>query len=260
MDYTGKTIFITGGASGIGKEAALQFAAAGAKVAIATAHSVQAGEAVIREIEEKGGTGMFLKMDTSEEAQVEAGIAKIVEAWGQLDCAFNNAGRGPDGVRIPFKPLTELEECYWDQVMDSNMKGTFFCLKHEIRQMSKQKTGGAIVNTTSSGGLAMKPGFGAYGPSKAGVIALTRLAAIESAKQGIRVNAVCPGPTAGTILMDNNLASNPHEEEILTQRVIPSGRIGTTKDIVKAVMWLCSEDASHITGVNLSMDGGVHLN
>ena len=134
------------------------------------------------------------------------------------------------------------------------------CLKHEIRQMLTQPSGGAIVNTTSSGGLSMKPGFGAYGPSKAGVIALTKLAAIEYARQKIRVNAVCPGPTAGTLLMDNNLASNPHEEEILTQKVIPSGRIGTTEDIARAVLWLCSDEASHITGVNLSVDGGVHLN
>ena len=260
MDYTGKTIFITGGASGIGKEAALSFATAGAKVAIATAHSTEAGDALVREIESAGGTAMFLKLDTSVESQVEEGIAKIVKEWGSLDVAFNNAGRGPDGVRIPFRPLAELEETYWDQVMDTNMKGTFLCLKYEIRQMLKQPAGGAIVNTTSSSGLAMKPGFGAYGPSKAGVIALTRLAAIEYARQGIRVNAVCPGPTKGTILMDNNLASNPQEEEILTRRVIPSGRIGTTQDIVKAVMWLCSEDAAHITGVNLSVDGGVHLN
>lgn len=114
--------------------------------------------------------------------------------------------------------------------------------------MLTQESGGVIVDTSSSGGLSMKPGFGAYGPSKAGVIALTKLAAIEYARQGIRVNAVCPGPTAGTILMDNNLASNPKEEEILTQRVIPSGKIGTTQDIANAVLWLCSDEARHITG------------
>jgi len=260
MDYTGKTVFITGGASGIGKTTAIAFAKAGAKVAIATAHSTEAGNALVKEIEEMGGTAMFLQLDTSEESQVEAGIARIVQEWGKLDIAFNNAGRGPDGVRIPFQHLAELDAENWDRIMNTNMKGTFLCLKHEIRQMLTQPCGGAIVNTTSSGGLSMKPGFGAYGPSKAGVIALTKLAAIEYARQKIRVNAVCPGPTAGTLLMDNNLASNPHEEEILTQKVIPSGRIGTTEDIARAVLWLCSDEASHITGVNLSVDGGVHLN
>ena len=260
MDFTGKTVFVTGGASGIGKDTAVAFAAAGAKVAIATAHSIEAGEAVVRSIKEAGGEAMFLQMDTSEETQVASGIARIVETWGRLDIAFNNAGRGPDGVRIPFRPLAELEECNWDKVMDTNMKGTFFCLKHEIRQMLQQPEGGAIVNTTSSGGLAMNPGFGAYGPSKAGVIALTKLAAIEYGRQNIRVNAVCPGPTKGTMLMDHMLVSKPEEEELLTSRVIPMGKIGTTQDIAKAVMWLCSEDAGHITGVNLSVDGGVHLN
>lgn len=260
MDFTGKTVFITGGASGIGKTTALAFAAAGAKVAIATAHSKEAGEAVVKSIRDAGGEAMFLQLDTSVEEQVEEGIRQIVQAWGRLDAAFNNAGRGPDGVRIPFRPLAELELDNWEKVMDTNMKGTFLCLKHEIRQMLKQPEGGAIVNTTSSGGLAMKPGFGAYGPSKAGVIALTKLAAIEYGRQGIRVNAVCPGPTKGTQLMDNLLTAKPEEEDLLTSRVIPSGRVGTTEDIANAVLWLCSEEAKQITGVNLSVDGGVHLN
>ena len=259
MDFTGKVAFVTGGATGIGKTAAKLFAARGAKVVIATAHNVAGGEAVVREIQDAGGEAMFLRVNTTKEADVENAIASIVAAYGRLDFAFNNAGQGPDGVRIPFEALTELEEQYWDRVVDTNMKGTFLCMKHEIRQMAAQG-GGAIVNTTSSGGLAMKPGFGAYGPSKAGVIALTKLAAIESAKQGVRVNAVCPGPTVGTVLMDNNLASNPHEADILKERVIPMGKLGTTEDIAEAVLWLCSDAASHITGVNLSVDGGVHLN
>lgn len=260
MRFQEKVVLVTGGATGIGKDTALAFAREGAKIVVATAHNAQAGEAVAEEICRLGGSGMFLQMDISKEEQVESGIACIVEKWGRLDAAFNNAGRGPDGVRIPFQHLAELDAENWDKVMETNMRGTFLCLKYEIRQMLRQKEGGAIVNTTSSGGLAMKPGFGAYGPSKAGVIALTKLAAIEYAKQGIRVNAVCPGPTAGTVLMDNNLASNPKEEEILTQRVIPMGKIGTTADIAAAVLWLCSGDAAHITGVNLSVDGGVHLN
>lgn len=260
MRFQGKVVLVTGAAAGIGKDTAMAFAGEGAWVALATAHNAQAGEAAAEEIRAKGGKAMFLQMNIAEEEQVEAGIAQIVKEWGHLDVAFNNAGRGPDGVRIPFQHMAELDLENWNKVMDTNMKGTFLCLKHEIRQMMQQKTGGAIVNTSSSGGLAMKPGFGAYGPSKAGVIALTKLAAIEYAKQGIRVNAVCPGPTAGTNLMDNLLSSKPQEEEMLKQHVIPMGKIGTTQDIAKAVLWLCSDDASHITGVNLSVDGGVHLN
>lgn len=259
MKFTGKVAFVTGGATGIGKTAAKLFAAEGAKVVIATAHNVAGGEAVVEEIRAAGGEAIFLQMDTTKEAEVQKGIETIVAQFGRLDFAFNNAGQGPDGVRIPFRPLTELEEGDWDRVMNTNMKGTFLCMKYEIRQMIRQG-GGAIVNTTSSGGLAMKPNFGAYGPSKAGVIALTKLAAIENARLGVRVNAVCPGPTVGTVLMDNNLASNPHEEQILKEKVIPMGKLGTTEDIGRAVLWLCSEDASHITGVNLSVDGGVHLN
>lgn len=259
MDFNGKVALVTGGATGIGKTTAKLFAAAGAKVAIATAHNVAGGEAVVREIEAAGGEAIFVQMNTAREDEVRRGMDAIVAKFGRLDCAFNNAGQGPDGVRIPFQSLAELEGQFWDRVMDTNMKGTFLCIKHELRHMLPQGSG-AIVNTTSSGGLAMKPGFGAYGPSKAGVIALTKLAAIENAKAGVRVNAVCPGPTVGTVLMDNNLATNPHEEEILTQRVIPMGKLGTTEDIARAVLWLCSDEASHITGVNLSVDGGVHLN
>ena len=259
MEFQGKVALVTGGATGIGKTAAMMFAARGAKVVIATARNVAGGEAAVKEIEAAGGEAMFLQMDASKEEDVRKAIGTIVEKYGRLDFAFNNAGQGPDGVRIPFKPLTELDEEYWDRVVDTNMKGTFLCMKYEIRQMIAQG-GGAVVNTTSSGGLSMKPNFGAYGPSKAGVIALTKLAAIENAKLGVRVNSVCPGPTAGTVLMDNNLATNPNEEQILKERVIPMGKLGTTEDIAKTVMWLCSEESSHITGVNISVDGGVHLN
>lgn len=126
MDFTGKTVFVTGGASGIGKDTAIAFASKGAKVAIVTANSVKAGEEVVRTIEEAGGTAMFLQLDTTDEAQVKEGIAQIVRSWGRLDAAFNNAGRGPDGVRIPFQHLTELDLDNWNKVMDTNMKGTFY--------------------------------------------------------------------------------------------------------------------------------------
>lgn len=257
-DIQGKVVLITGGATGMGKATAREFASLGAKVIVTTGHSVEKGEAVARELREQGGDAIFLPCDISSEESVKACIDAIVKKYGRLDCAFNNAGVGPDGVRIPYGPLTEWSTENWDTVMDTNLRGLFFCLKHELIQMQKQGKG-AIVNTASIGGLKMAPNFGAYGPSKAGVIALTRTAAIENAKCGIRVNVVCPGPTTGTQLMANTLATNPEEETLLREHVIPMGKLGTAEDVAHAVVWLCSDYAGHTTGQAFSIDGGMHI-
>ena len=257
-DIQGKVVLITGGATGMGKATAREFASLGAKVIVTTGHSVEKGEAVARELREQGGDAIFLPCDISSEESVKACIDAIVKKYGRLDCAFNNAGVGPDGVRIPYGPLTEWSTENWDTVMDTNLRGLFFCLKHELIQMQKQGKG-AIVNTASIGGLKMAPNFGAYGPSKAGVIALTRTAAIENAKCGIRVNVVCPGPTTGTQLMANTLATNPEEEALLKEHVIPMGKLGTAEDVAHAVVWLCSDYAGHTTGQAFSIDGGMHI-
>ena len=209
-------------------------------------------------IEEKGGEAIFVQCNISDEEQVAAMVSAVAEKWGRVDCAFNNAGVGPDGVRIPYGPLTELSAETWDKVININLKGTFFCLKHEILQMQKQGGGGSIVNNASIGGLKMAPNFGAYGPSKAGVVALTKLAAIENAKAGIRVNVVCPGPTLGTDLMANTMSANPMEETILKEHVIPMGKLGQAEDVARAVVWLCSNQSGHTTGQALSVDGGMH--
>ena len=238
-DIKGKVAVVTGGATGMGRAAALEFGRLGAKVAVVTGSNVAGGQETVRMIEAEGGD------------------AAVVEKWGRIDCAFNNAGIGPDGVRIPYGPLTELSEEIWDKVMNVNLKGTFFCLKHEIIQMRKQGKG-AIVNNASIGGLHMAPNFGAYGPSKAGVVALTKLAALENARDGIRVNVVCPGPTLGTDLMANTLASDPGEEAALKEHVIPMGKLGTAEDVARAVVWLSSDLSGHTTGQTLSVDGGMH--
>lgn len=257
-DIKGKTVVITGGATGMGRAAALEFASLGARVAVVTGHNAAGGQETVRLIREQGGEGEFFQCDISQEAQVEQMIAAVAAKYGRIDCAFNNAGVGPDGVRIPYGPLTDLTEEIWDKVMNVNLKGLFFCLKHEILQMKKQG-GGAIVNNASIGGLKMAPMFGAYGPSKAGAIALTKLAALENAKAGIRVNVVCPGPTTGTDLMNNTLSADPNEEENLKAHVIPMGKLGTTMDVARAVVWLCSDFSGHITGQALSVDGGMHI-
>lgn len=257
-DIKGKVVIVTGGATGLGRTAALEFASLGARVAVTTGSNVAGGQETVRLIEEQGGEAIFLQCNVADEGQVEAMVAAVVDKWGRIDCAFNNAGVGPDGVRIPYGPLTELSVETWDKVMNVNAKGVFLCLKHEIRQMLKQGTGGAIVNTASIGGLKMAPNFGAYGPSKAGVVALTKLAAIEYAKAGIRVNVVCPGPTLGTDLMANTLSQDPMEETILKEHVIPMGKLGQAEDVAHAVVWLCSDLSGHITGQTMSVDGGMH--
>lgn len=256
-DMKGKVVLVTGGATGMGRATALEFASLGAKVAVVTGSNVAGGQETVRMIREQGGEAIFVQCNISKESEVEAMVAAVVAQWGRIDCAFNNAGVGPDGVRIPYGPLTDLTEELWDKVINVNLKGTFLCLKHELIQMRKQGQG-AIVNNASIGGLKMAPGFGAYGPSKAGVVALTKLAAIENAKAGIRVNVVCPGPTLGTDLMANTMATDPGEEAALKEHVIPMGKLGTTLDVARAVVWLCSDLSGHTTGQSLSVDGGMH--
>jgi NAD(P)-dependent dehydrogenase (short-subunit alcohol dehydrogenase family) len=248
----GKVAVVTGGASGIGRVTALALAAEGAKVAVVTGRSVAAAEQVAREIEALGGEATFVRCDVTDEAQVVAMVDAVVGRFGSLDFAFNNAGVGPDGVTIPFGPLTDLAEADWDTVVDVNLKGVFLCMKHELRQMRKQ-CAGVIVNTSSTGGFKMMPGFGAYGPSKAAVMSLTRLAAAENKDKGIRVNVVAPGPTKGTGMMNRLMSCTPEGEGP------PVDLMGTPEDIAKVVVWLCSDEATFVTGNTISVDGGLDV-
>ena len=255
-EFRGKTVIVTGASTGIGRGAAIRFGAEGAKVVVVASSSVDKAEEVVQIIRGAGGEAMSIRCDVSDSAQVEAMVKKTVETYGSVDFAFNNAGIGPDGVRIAFGPLTELSEEVWDRTMAVNAKGVFLCMKYELLQMQKQGHG-AIVNTASVGGLRMAPGFGAYGPSKAAVIAVTRAAALENARAGIRVNVVCPGPTMGTELSNNS--SKPREDEPAHDpaAVIPMGKMGQVDDVANAVLWLCSDQSGHITGHALSIDGGM---
>jgi NAD(P)-dependent dehydrogenase (short-subunit alcohol dehydrogenase family) len=251
---SGKTALVTGGASGIGRTAAIAFAREGAKVAVATGSNISGGEETARFIREAGGEAIFIKCDVSVEHEVEAFISEIVKGFGRLDFAFNNAGVGPDGRRIPVLPVADLTEEIWDRTIDVNLKGAFFCMKHEIRQMISQGQGGSIVNTASIGGLKFIPNFGAYAASKSGLIGLAKTAALECAGKGIRINTVCPGPTGRTLLMENISAANPEQG---LEKGIPMGRIATTEEIANTVLWLCSDNASFITGQAISVDGGI---
>jgi NAD(P)-dependent dehydrogenase (short-subunit alcohol dehydrogenase family) len=256
MGIQDKVAVVTGGATGMGRAAALALAGAGARVVVSTGRNVAGAEETVKMIKSTGGEGCFFQCNVTDEGQVENLVKQTVDRYGSLDLAFNNAGVGPDGVRLPFRKLSELPLDEFDRVVDTNFKGVFLCMKHELVQMQKQG-GGAIVNNSSVGGLKMAPGFGAYGPSKAAVVALTRAAALENAAAGIRVNVICPGPTVGTELMKNSLATNPEEENALKSHVIPMKRLGTTDDISEAVLWLLSDASSFTTGQVLSVDGGM---
>ena len=256
-EFKGKVLFVTGAASGMGRAVAVRFGSLGCKVAVA-ARRPDAGAETVRMVQEAGGEAMFVSCDVADDASVKAAIDATVAAYGSIDFAFNNAGCGADGIHIPFVPLTEVTEGDWDKVIDTNLKGMFHCLKYELVQMQKQG-GGAIVNTASIGGLKMAPMFGAYGPSKAGVIAITQTAAVENAKAGIRVNVICPGPTDGTNLMADSVAAGSQDTNFLLEHVIPMGKLGTTQDVADSVVYLCSNMAGHVTGMALPVCGGMQM-
>jgi NAD(P)-dependent dehydrogenase (short-subunit alcohol dehydrogenase family) len=254
-DFKGKVVLITGAASGIGRTAAFGFAKYGASVVTAdVADMSETADAIGR----TGAVVTPLLCDITDEAQVKGLTENIAEQFGKLDIAFNCAGIGPDGVRILYTPLTETATEDWSRIVNVNLTGTFFCLKYELLQMQKQGFG-SIINTGSTGGYRFAPGFQAYAPTKAGVTALTELAANENARAGIRVNAVCPGPTYGTALMNNSISADADLERNMKDAIIPMGKFGKMDDVVEAVMWLASDLSGHTTGQSLFVDGGMHV-
>ena len=252
----GKVVVITGGSTGIGKAVAIECAKNQANVVILSIEDYEKAEGAVREIESYGGSVSYYKCDVSSEENVSEVFTKIISKYGRIDYAFNNAGIGPDGVRMQYKSLIELSEGEWDKVLEVNMKGVWLCMKYELMQMRKQKDG-SIVNTASIGGYKMAPGFGPYGPSKAGVIALTELAALENSEYNIKVNCICPGPIKGTELSKNSSSVNPDEEKILCEHVIPLKKMGVLSEVVNSVMFLF--ESTHTTGQKLFIDGGMHI-
>jgi NAD(P)-dependent dehydrogenase (short-subunit alcohol dehydrogenase family) len=245
----GKVALVTGSASGIGRTTALAFAREGAKLIVADV-DVDGGQQTTHMIKEHGGEATFVQADVSQATAVEAMINKAVETYGRLDCAHNNAGIGAR----PRALLHELPEESWDRVLAINLKGVWLCMKYELTLMLKQG-GGTIVNTASIMGLVGSwSRSGAYNASKHGVVGLTKTAALEYAKAGIRVNAVCPGYIR-TPLIEEALASHPEMEAQIVARH-PVGRMGRPEEIAEAVVWLCSEAASFVTGHTMTVDGG----
>lgn len=247
MNLEGKVALVTGGSSGIGRATALAFAREGAKVVVADV-VVEGGEETVRMIKDGGGEAIFVKADVTQADQVEALVQKAVETYGSLDCAFNNAG-----IDGEVTSTTRCSEENWNRVIGINLTGVWLCMKYEIQQMRKQGAG-AIVNTSSIAGLTGLGSNPAYVSSKHGVIGLTKLAALEYARKGIRVNAICPAAIA-TPMVKGLVDAQPEMEAVVTS-MQPMNRLGTPEEIAEAVVWLCSDAASFVTGHPLAVDGG----
>jgi NAD(P)-dependent dehydrogenase (short-subunit alcohol dehydrogenase family) len=243
----GKVGLVTGGTSGIGRETALLLAKSGVKVVVAGRREKE-GNQTVELIREAGREGLFVRADVSKAEEVEALVQKAVERFGRLDVAFNNAGI--EGVWTPILRQTEED---FDRTVNINLKGTWLCLKYEIKQMTKQGTGGAIVNMASISGLVGAAGASTYAASKHGVIGLTKSAALETARSGIRINSVCPGAVETS--MSERLFSAPQVHKYVLS-CHPIGRFGRPGEVAEAVVWMCSDQASFMTGQSLVLDGG----
>ena len=249
-DLEGKSALVTGGASGIGRATALAFAREGARVAVADILE-EAAQNTVAEIKAMGGQALAIACDVTDDDAVKAMIARAVDAFGGLDCAFNNAGIAPYQVNAGGQKIADVAPEAWRRLIDVNLTGVWLCLRHEVAQMRAQGSGGVIINTASILGLVGSASSSAYVAAKHGVVGLTKTAAADHAEDNIRVNAVCPG-----------YIETPMTEETMRRRGerilarVPMARMGQANEIAEAVVWLCSPKASFVTGVSWAVDGG----
>ena len=247
----GKNGLVTASGGGIGRVSALAFAREGARVLVSDIDD-DAGRETVDMIRSAGGTAEYLAGDAAEESSAIALVDRVVELWGRLDFAHNNAGIGS-----PTKPVSEQEGSDWERAFRINLFGMMYAMKHQIRRFQEQKTPGAIVNTASIAGVSANAGLSPYNSSKWGVLGLTQTAATENAADGIRINAIMPGATL-TAAIEKWAAEVPDQYEGVLNG-IPMKRMGTPDEQANAAVWLCSEQASYITGVALPVDGGLVL-
>ena len=246
----GKSALVTGGASGIGRATALAFAREGARVAVADIME-DAAQNTVSEIKAMGGEALAIACDVTDDDAVKAMIAATVDGFGGLDCAFNNAGIAPFQVNAGGQKIADVAPEAWRRLIDVNLTGVWLCLRHEVAQMRAQGSGGVIINTASILGLVGTATSSAYVAAKHGVVGLTKVAAADHAEDNIRVNAVCPG-----------YIETPMTEETMRRRGerilarVPMARMGKPGEIAEAVVWLCSPQASFVTGVSWAVDGG----
>jgi NAD(P)-dependent dehydrogenase (short-subunit alcohol dehydrogenase family) len=245
----GKVAIVTGGAMGMGEATARVFAAAGAHVLVSDVDS-ERGQAVVNGIEADGGSASFCRTDVSKAADAETMVRTAVERYGRLDCAVNNAAVTPD-----THPIAELDEAEWDRILAVDLKGVVLCLKYEVAQMLSQGDGGAIVNIGSVSAHRPQPANAAYVAAKHGVLGLTKVASLENAPQGIRVNTVCPG-AIDTPMIRGALETVGLTEQEFAPVLSLFGRFGKPEEVAQASLWLCSDAASYVTGAILNVDAG----
>ena len=248
LDFSGKVALVTGAAAGMGLATARAFAEAGAAVVLAD-FKEDAVKAAAEALAAAGCKALAVRCDVSDDAQVAAMVGRAVAEFGRLDAAFNNAG-----VMARIAPTADSTREDWDRVIGVNLRGVWSCMKYELRQMDRQGSG-AIVNNASVGALTGNPGIASYIASKHGVVGLTRTAALEYVKRGIRVNAVNPGLIDTQIARDVVAGNERAYTEVAKQ--VPIGRAGRPEEIASVVLWLCSPGASYVVGHALTVDGGM---
>jgi NAD(P)-dependent dehydrogenase (short-subunit alcohol dehydrogenase family) len=248
LDFTGQVALVTGAAAGMGLATARAFAEAGAAIVLADV-SEEAVRTEAQKLAEAGHQALAIRCDVSDDAEVAGMVERTVAEFGRLDAAFNNAG-----VMARIAPVADTSRDEWDRVIGINLRGVWSCMKHELRQMERQGNG-AIVNNASVGALTGNPGIASYIASKHGVIGLTRTAALEYVKRGVRVNAVNPGLIDTQIARD--VVSGDEQAYADLAKNVPIGRAGRPEEIAAAVLWLCSPGASYVIGHGLTVDGGM---
>ena len=242
-----KVALVTGGSKGMGEAAVRIFAEKGASVAILDV-DMEAAEKLSAELNENGANTFAIQCDVSSETQVEKAIAKVVETYGKLDAAFNNAG-----IQIPAQDITETSEEDYDKILNVNLKGVWLCMKHELIQMKKQQSG-AIVNNSSLAGKVGVPGRTPYVAAKHAILGITKSAAADYASQGIRINAVCPGTIETPMVNDMVNSGDLTREDSIN--AAPINRLGKASEVADAAVWLCGEESTYVIGQSIAVDGG----
>ncbi len=252
MEFTGKVALITGGGGGIGRATCLAFAARGAKVAVVD-FDAELGEETAALVRQAGGEARFVQADVTRSADVRAYVQAALDAYGRIDCFFNNAG-----IEGKVVPTQEYDEDMFDAVIAVNLKGVFLGLRHVLPVMLKQGAG-TVVNTASVAGLFGGPGMPAYVASKHGVLGLTKVASADVAGQGVRVNAVCPGPVETRMMRSLESQRNPNNPAAIAEALragMPTGRYTQPEEVANMVLFLCSELSGNVTGTQFVIDGG----